>query len=140
MSDSATPCTVVYQAFLSFTASRSLLRLMSFESVMPSNHLTLWDKFFDTSQYRDNYGINCNSQGLGFVLTFNNQYLAILAFHLNLKAFFKKIFFSICVNSIRSVFKLVLNFIFLKSWWYFFSIVVSVFLSVFLIFSVGSYI
>lgn len=65
---------------------------------------------------------------------------SFLAFHLNLKAFFKKIFFSICVNSIRSVFKLVLNFIFLKSWWYFFSVVVSVFLSVFLIFSVGSYI
>ena len=35
----ATPWTVAYQASLSFTNSRSLLKLMSIESVMPSNHL-----------------------------------------------------------------------------------------------------
>ena len=35
----ATPWTAACQAFLSFTISRSLLKLMSFESVMPSNHL-----------------------------------------------------------------------------------------------------
>ena len=45
---------------------------------------------------------------------------SFLAFHLNLKVFFKKIFFSICVNSIRSVFKFILHFIFLKLWWPFF--------------------
>ena len=38
MSDSATPWTVACQAPLSFTISWSLLRLMSIESVMPSNH------------------------------------------------------------------------------------------------------
>ena len=36
----ATPWTAARQASLSFTISHSLLRLMSTESVMPSNHLT----------------------------------------------------------------------------------------------------
>ena len=37
----ATPWTVPHKASLSFTISWSLLKLMSFESVMPSNHLIL---------------------------------------------------------------------------------------------------
>ena len=37
----ATPWTAVNQASLSITNSRSLLKLMSIESVMPSNHLIL---------------------------------------------------------------------------------------------------
>ena len=37
----ATPWTAACQAFLSFTVSQSLLKLMSMESVMPSNHLLL---------------------------------------------------------------------------------------------------
>ena len=41
MSDSATPWTAARQASLSTTNSRSLLKLMSIESVMPSNHLIL---------------------------------------------------------------------------------------------------
>ena len=41
MSDSATPWTAVRQASLSFTNSWSLLKLMSIELVMPSNHLIL---------------------------------------------------------------------------------------------------
>ena len=36
-----TPWTVAHQASLSFTISLSLLKLMSIESVMPSNHLLL---------------------------------------------------------------------------------------------------
>ena len=36
-----TPWTAVHQASLSFTNSRSLLKLMSIESVMPSSHLIL---------------------------------------------------------------------------------------------------
>ena len=38
---SATPWTAAYQAFLSITNSQSLLKLMSIELVMPSNHLIL---------------------------------------------------------------------------------------------------
>ena len=41
MSDSATPWTAARQASLSFTNSRTLLKLMSIKSVMPSNHLIL---------------------------------------------------------------------------------------------------
>ena len=37
----ATPWTVAHQASLFITNSQSLLRLMSIESVMPSNHLIL---------------------------------------------------------------------------------------------------
>ena len=36
-----TPWTAAHQASLSFTISRSLLKLMSIKSVMPSNHLIL---------------------------------------------------------------------------------------------------
>ena len=35
----ATPWTAAHQASLSFTTSQSLLKLISIESVMPSNHL-----------------------------------------------------------------------------------------------------
>ena len=41
MSDSATPWTAAHQASLSITNSRSLFKLMSTESVMPSNHIIL---------------------------------------------------------------------------------------------------
>ena len=41
MSDSATPWTAAYQASLAITISGSLLKLMSIELVMPSNHLVL---------------------------------------------------------------------------------------------------
>ena len=41
MSDSAAPWTAACQASLSITNSWSLLRLMSIESLMPSNHLIL---------------------------------------------------------------------------------------------------
>ena len=37
----ATPQTAAHQAYLPITDSRSLLKLMSIESVMPSNHLIL---------------------------------------------------------------------------------------------------
>ena len=37
----ATPWTSAHQGFLSFTNSHSLLKLMSIESVLPSNHLIL---------------------------------------------------------------------------------------------------
>ena len=37
-----TPCTAAHQAPLSFTNSQSLIKLISIESVMPSNHLILF--------------------------------------------------------------------------------------------------
>ena len=41
VSDSVTPCTAACQASLSFSISQSLLKLMSIQLVMPSNHLIL---------------------------------------------------------------------------------------------------
>ena len=41
MSDPATPWTTAHQASLSTTNTQSLLKLMSIEVVMPSNHLIL---------------------------------------------------------------------------------------------------
>ena len=41
----ATPWTAAHQPFLSFTISRSLLKLLSIELVMPSNHLILCHPF-----------------------------------------------------------------------------------------------
>ena len=41
VSDSVTPWTAIHQASLFFTISQSVLKLMSIESVMPSNHLIL---------------------------------------------------------------------------------------------------
>ena len=41
VSDSVTPWTAAGQAFLSITNPWNLLKLMSIESVMPSNHLIL---------------------------------------------------------------------------------------------------
>ena len=41
VTDSATPWTTAHQASLSITNSQSLLKLLSIESVMPSNHLIL---------------------------------------------------------------------------------------------------
>ena len=40
-----TPWAAVHQASLSFTISRSLLKLIFIESVMLSNHLILWHPF-----------------------------------------------------------------------------------------------
>ena len=42
----ATPWTVACQASLSFTVSQSLLKFMSVESLMPSNHLILFHPLF----------------------------------------------------------------------------------------------
>ena len=42
MSNSAIPWTAARQAFLSFTISQSLLKFMSIELLMPSNHLILY--------------------------------------------------------------------------------------------------
>ena len=47
----ATPCTAACQASLSFSISQSLLKFMSTESMMPSNHLILCYPFSSCLQY-----------------------------------------------------------------------------------------
>ena len=51
MSDSATPWTAAHQASLSITLSWSLLKLVSIESLMPSNHLILCHSFLVLSVF-----------------------------------------------------------------------------------------
>ena len=46
MSDSATPWSAACQASLSITSSQSLLKLLSIELVMPTNHLILWHPLY----------------------------------------------------------------------------------------------
>ena len=50
MSDSATAWTVAHQTSLSFTIFQSLLKLVSIEAVMPSNHLILCSPFYSCPQ------------------------------------------------------------------------------------------
>ena len=51
MSDSETPWTAAHQASLSITNSQSLLKLMSIELVMPSNHLILCHPLLSSSVF-----------------------------------------------------------------------------------------
>ena len=60
VSDSATPWTTARQACPSFSISRSLLKFMSIESVMPSNHLILLppSPTFNLSQPSESFPVN----------------------------------------------------------------------------------
>ena len=74
VSNSAMPWTAACQAFLSISNSRSLLRFMSVESVMPSNHLILYSPSppaFNPSQH----------QGLFQRVNSSHQVAKVLEFH-----------------------------------------------------------
>ena len=74
VSNSAMPWTAACQAFLSISNSRSLLRFMSVESVMPSNHLILSSPSppaFNPSQH----------QGLFQLVNSSHQVAKVLEFH-----------------------------------------------------------
>ena len=63
MSNSETPWAAVHQASLSITNFQSLLKLMSVESVMPSNHLILCHPLllpptFNLSQHQGSFQVN----------------------------------------------------------------------------------
>ena len=60
----ATPWTAACQASVSFTISWSLLRLMSLESVMPSNHLVLYCPLLLPSVF-PSIGVFSNESALG---------------------------------------------------------------------------
>ena len=85
MSDSAIPWTAAHQASLSSTNSWSLLRLMSIETVMPSNHLILClpllphlqffpaSGSFQMSQFFESGGQSTGVVASPSVLPMNNQ-------------------------------------------------------------------
>ena len=85
VSDSVTPWTAAHLASLSITNSRSLLKLMSIESVMPSNHLILCHpllllpsiftsiRVFQMSQFFASGGQSIGAPALASVLPMNIQ-------------------------------------------------------------------
>ena len=106
VSNYASPWTAAHQAFLSITNSRNLLKLMSIELVMPSNHLSLycplsllpsifpsimvfanrsalhikWPKYWSFS-----FNINSSSEQLG-LFPFRMDWLDLLAVQGSLKS------------------------------------------------------
>ena len=92
MSDFVTPWTAAYQASLSFTNSWSLLKLMSIESVMPSNHLILCHPLLLPSMF-PNIRFFSNKSVLhirwpmywsfSFSISPSNEYSGLISFRIN---------------------------------------------------------
>ena len=60
----ATPWTIAHQTSLSFTISQSLFKLMSIESVMPSNHLVLCHHLLLLPSILSSIGVFSNESAL----------------------------------------------------------------------------
>ena len=73
VSDSATPWTAACQPSLTFTISQSLLKLMSIESKMPSNHLFILIGFFPMSWLFPSGGQSIDASASTSVLPMNIQ-------------------------------------------------------------------
>ena len=86
----ATPWTAAHQASLSFTISQSLLKLMSIESVMPSNHFTLCcpllllpSNFSRTRIFSNELALRIrqpNYWKFSFTICPSNEYLGLISF------------------------------------------------------------
>ena len=93
MSDSATPWTPARQASLSFSISQSLLKLMSIESVMPSNHLILCHPYlplpsiFPIIRVFSNESVLCISWPkywcFSFSISPSNEYSGLISFRID---------------------------------------------------------
>ena len=93
MSDSATPRTAASQVSLSFTNYRSLLKLMSIESVMPSNHLILCHPLLLLPSIFPSIRIFSNESTLhirwpkywsfSFSISPSNEYLGLISFRID---------------------------------------------------------
>ena len=90
---SATPQTVACQASLSITNSLSLLKLMSIESVMPSNHrilchpLLLLPSIFPSIMVFSNESVFCNRWpkywSFSFSISPSNEYSGLISFRMD---------------------------------------------------------
>ena len=86
-----TPWTAACQAFLSFTIFRSLLKLMSIESVMPSNHLILCHSLLLLPSVFPSIRIFSNEPALhirwpkywSFSMSPSNEYSELTSFRIN---------------------------------------------------------
>ena len=88
----ATPWTAACQASLSSTISRSLLKLMFIESVMPSNHLTFCHHLlvlhstFPESGYFPELALcirRTKYRSFSFSISLSNEYLALTSFRID---------------------------------------------------------
>ena len=92
ISDSETPWTAACQASLSITNSWSLLKLMSIESVMPSNHLILCHSLLLLPSIFPNIRIFSNESVLcigwpnywTFSISPSNEYSGLISFRIGL--------------------------------------------------------
>ena len=82
MSDSATPWTAARQASLSLTNSQSLLKLMSIESVMPSNHLILCRPFLLLPSIFPSIGWS-KYWSFSFNISPSNEHPGLISFRMN---------------------------------------------------------
>ena len=89
----ATPWTAAHQASLSFTISQSLLKLMSIESVMPSNHLILCHPLFLLPSIFLSIRVFSNESGLciwwskygsfSFSISPSSEYSSLISFRID---------------------------------------------------------
>ena len=92
VSDFATPWTAARQDSLSITNSRRLVKLMSIESVMPSNHLILCRPFLPPSIF-PSIRVFSNESGLhirgpeywsfSFSINLSNEYSELISFRMD---------------------------------------------------------
>ena len=88
-----TPCTAAPQASLSINNSRSLLKLMSIESVIPSNHLILchplllWPSIFPSIRVFSNESVLCNRWpkywSFSFSISPSKEYSGLISFRMD---------------------------------------------------------
>ena len=88
-----TPWTAARQAFLSITNSQSLLKLMSIESVMPSNHLILCcsllllPSIFPSIRVFSNESVLCirwpKYWNFSFSISLSNEYSGLISFRID---------------------------------------------------------
>ena len=88
----ATPCTVARQASQPITNSRNLLKLMSFKSVMPSNHLILCHplllphSIFPSIRVFSNESVLCirwSKYCFNFSISSSNEYSGLISFKID---------------------------------------------------------
>ena len=85
--------TAAHQASVSFTISRSLLKLMSIESVMPSNHLILCCHLLLLPSVRPSIRVFSNESalcirwpkywGFSFIISPSNEYSGLISFRID---------------------------------------------------------
>ena len=88
-----TPWPAAHQVFLSFTNSRSLCKLMSIESVMPSNHLILCQPLLLLPSIFPSISVFSNESVLrirwpkywsfGFSISSSNEYSGLISFRMD---------------------------------------------------------